>query len=232
MTKQILTNDWGDLLEQEFEKDYYLTLREFLKQEYQQFTIYPNMYDIFNALHYTSFQNVKVVILGQDPYHGPNQAHGLSFSVKPGITPPPSLKNIFKELHHDLGCPIPDHGYLVKWAEQGVLLLNNVLTVRQGQAHSHRGKGWEQFTDHIIEIINQKQDPVVYILWGSAAQKKQALIDQSKHFIIRSTHPSPLSAHRGFFGSKPFSKANNLLEKVGVSPVDWEIPSYLEERHS
>jgi uracil-DNA glycosylase len=223
MTTNILNNDWAELLEAEFQKDYYVQLREFLKQEYQNYTIYPNMYDIYNALHYTPFHHVKVVILGQDPYHGPNQAHGLSFSVKPEVDIPPSLKNIYKELHADIGCPIPNHGYLVKWAKQGVLLLNNVLTVRQGQAHSHRGKGWEQFTDQVIMTLNQKETPVVYILWGAAAQKKQALIDLTKHYVIKSPHPSPLSAHRGFFGSKPFSKANQILEGNGQEAIDWEI---------
>ncbi|UOQ49047.1 uracil-DNA glycosylase [Gracilibacillus caseinilyticus] len=225
MTEYILHNDWANWLEPEFQKDYYQQLRAFLKEEYQHQTIYPNMYDIFNALHYTSFEKVKVVILGQDPYHGPDQAHGLSFSVKPEVSLPPSLRNIYKELHADLGHPIPSHGYLVDWAKQGVLLLNNVLTVRQGQAHSHRGKGWEQFTDQVIQTLNQKQTPVVYILWGAAAQKKQALIDLSKHYVIKSPHPSPLSAHRGFFGSKPFSKTNQLLEENGLEPIDWEIRS-------
>ncbi|KAB8129895.1 uracil-DNA glycosylase [Gracilibacillus oryzae] len=223
MSKEVLKNDWANVLEQEFDKEYYKQLREFLKKEYQQYTIYPNMYDIFNALNYTSYADVKVVILGQDPYHGPDQAHGLSFSVKPEVDIPPSLRNIYKELAEDLGCSIPDHGYLKKWAEQGVLLLNNVLTVRAGQAHSHRGKGWEQFTNQVIVSLNDKTDPVVYILWGAAAQKKQALIDTSKHFIIKSPHPSPLSAHRGFFGSKPFSKTNEILQEVGKEPIDWQI---------
>ncbi len=221
----ILKNDWAEVLDDEFQKDYYLRLRSFLKEEYQKFTIYPNMYDIFNALHYTDFAKVKVVILGQDPYHGPNQAHGLSFSVNPGIAIPPSLKNIYKELADDIGCPIPNHGYLKKWAVEGVLLLNNVLTVRAGQAHSHKGQGWETFTDNVIKSLNQKETPVVYILWGAAAQKKQALIDMSKHFVLKSPHPSPLSAHRGFFGSQPFSKTNELLEKAGQQRIDWEIPS-------
>ncbi|PWU66656.1 uracil-DNA glycosylase [Gracilibacillus dipsosauri] len=221
----ILKNDWAEVLDDEFQKDYYLRLRSFLKEEYQKFTIYPNMYDIFNALHYTDFAKVKVVILGQDPYHGPNQAHGLSFSVNPGIAIPPSLKNIYKELADDIGCPIPNHGYLKKWAVEGVLLLNNVLTVRAGQAHSHKGQGWETFTDNVIKSLNQKETPVVYILWGAAAQKKQALIDMSKHFVLKSPHPSPLSAHRGFFGSQPFSQTNELLEKAGQQRIDWEIPS-------
>ena len=225
MKKRILKNDWGPLLEEEFQKPYYLRLREFLKKEYQTYTIYPDMYDIFNALHYTPYHKVKVVILGQDPYHGPNQAHGLSFSVKPGVEPPPSLKNIFLELHNDLGFQIPNHGYLVNWAIQGVLLLNTVLTVRQGQANSHKGMGWEIFTDRIIELLNQKEEPIIYILWGKSAQSKISLIDTSKHYIIQSAHPSPLSAHRGFFGSKPFSKTNNLLRKLGQKEIDWEIPN-------
>ncbi|MFB1051270.1 uracil-DNA glycosylase [Paraliobacillus sp. JSM ZJ581] len=225
MKKQILSNDWSLMLADEFEKEYYIRLREFLKKEYQIQTVYPEMHDIFNALHYTSFADVKVVILGQDPYHGVNQAHGLSFSVKPEVTIPPSLRNIYKELHEDLGCTIPNHGNLIKWANQGVLLLNNVLTVRAGEAHSHQGIGWEQFTNRVIEVLNKKETPVVYILWGAAAQKKIKLIDTSKHFIVQSTHPSPLSAYRGFFGSKPFSKTNALLKQAGKEAVDWEIAS-------
>lgn len=223
MAKQILHNDWAEQLEVEFNKPYYVKLRQFLKQEYQTQVIYPDMYDIFNALHYTPYADVKVVILGQDPYHGPNQAHGLSFSVKPEVPIPPSLQNMYKELSNDLGCTIPNHGYLVKWAEQGVLLLNNVLTVRRGQAHSHKGMGWETFTNRVIEVINDKPEPVVYLLWGAAAQKKQESIDTDKHFIIKSPHPSPLSAHRGFFGSKPFSKANAYLQEAGREPIDWQI---------
>lgn len=221
MAKKILENDWAPLLEDEFTKPYYIELREFLKNEYASRTIYPKMQDIFNALHYTPFQQVKAVILGQDPYHGPNQAHGLSFSVLPEVGQPPSLRNIFKELQNDIGCTPPNHGYLVNWAKQGVLLLNTVLTVRQGQAHSHRGMGWENFTNRVIEILNEKDKPIVYILWGAAAQKKQDLIDTSKHYIIKSPHPSPLSAHRGFFGSKPFSKANMLLKESGQEEIDW-----------
>ncbi|MFC4401715.1 uracil-DNA glycosylase [Gracilibacillus xinjiangensis] len=223
MSKTILKNDWANILDQEFDKEYYIHLREFLKREYQQFPIYPDREDIFNALHYTPFENVKVVILGQDPYHGPDQAHGLSFSVKPEVEIPPSLRNIYKELAEDVGCTIPNHGHLTKWAEQGVLLLNNVLTVRAGQAHSHRGQGWEQFTDQVIMSLNEKADPIVYILWGAAAQKKQAIINTSKHFIIKSAHPSPLSAHRGFLGSQPFSKTNEILKSIGRNPIDWQI---------
>ena len=224
MKKQILKNDWAPLLEEEFSKPYYLQLREFLKQEYKHYRIYPDMYEIFNALHYTAFADVKVVILGQDPYHGPNQAHGLSFSVKPGVPLPPSLKNIFLELQADLGCTPPSSGYLVPWTKQGVLLLNTVLTVREGQAHSHQGRGWEIFTDRVIEILNRKSKPVVYILWGSAAQMKQQLIDTNKHFIIKAPHPSPLSAHRGFFGSKPFSKTNSILKTIGQTEINWQLP--------
>lgn len=225
----ILRNDWADLLGNEFEQPYYLELRKFLVEEYRSTTVYPNMYDIFNALHHTPYANVKVVILGQDPYHGPGQAHGLSFSVKPGITPPPSLQNIFKELHEDLGCTIPNHGYLVKWAEQGVLLLNTVLTVRANQPYSHRDRGWETFTDRVIQILNEKTEPVVFILWGSHAQKKAKLITNSRHHFIRSSHPSPLSAYRGFFGSKPFSRANRFLREAGLQEIDWQLPLEIEE---
>ncbi|WP_339228334.1 uracil-DNA glycosylase [Oceanobacillus sp. FSL K6-2867] len=224
MKQKVLQNDWEPILASEFQKSYYQQLRAFLKTEYATHTIYPNMHNIFNALHYTSFEKVKVVILGQDPYHGPNQAHGLSFSVQPEVKIPPSLRNIFKELHDDLGLPVPAHGYLVDWAKQGVLLLNTVLTVRAGQAHSHRGKGWEVFTDRVIDMLNTKKDPVVYILWGSAAQSKIKLIDTNKHFIIRAPHPSPLSAHRGFFGSKPFSKTNAILKEIGLNEINWDLP--------
>ncbi|MBO8175908.1 MAG: uracil-DNA glycosylase [Bacillus sp. (in: Bacteria)] len=225
MKKKILHNDWGPLLEDEFQKPYYLALREFLKKEYATQTVYPNPYDIFNALHFTPYHQVKVVILGQDPYHGPGQAHGLSFSVQPGVEPPPSLKNIFKELHNDLGCSIPNHGHLVSWAKQGVLLLNTVLTVRRGQAHSHRGKGWEQFTDRIITLLSERERPIVFILWGRPAQTKMSLIDTSKHFVITSPHPSPLSANRGFFGSRPFSKSNAFLRQIGEEEIQWELPN-------
>ncbi len=220
----ILKNDWSPLLESEFEQPYYLRLRRFLIDEYRSRTIYPDKYDIFAALHLTPFANTKVVILGQDPYHGPGQAHGLSFSVKPGVAVPPSLQNIFKELRDDVGCSIPNHGYLVKWAEQGVLMLNAVLTVRAGQPNSHRGKGWENFTDKVIETLNQRETPVVFILWGNNAQEKLHLIDSSKHYIIRSPHPSPFSANRGFFGSRPFSRANRFLKRIGSTEIDWQIP--------
>ncbi|MFB7813142.1 uracil-DNA glycosylase [Paenibacillus chitinolyticus] len=220
----ILKNDWAELLSEEFEKPYYLKLREFLKQEYAERTIYPEMHDIFNALHYTAFKDVKAVILGQDPYHGPGQAHGLSFSVKPGVPAPPSLKNMFKEMKDDIGCPLPGTGYLKHWADQGVLLLNTVLTVRAGEANSHKGKGWELFTDKVIETLNRKETPVLFILWGSHAQSKTQLIDLNRHGVIKAPHPSPLSAHRGFFGSKPFSKANAWLREQGIEPIDWCLP--------
>ena len=207
--RQILKNDWNELLKDEFSKDYYLSLREFLKNEYTTKIIYPDKYDIFNALHYTSYKDVKVVILGQDPYHGPNQAHGLSFSVSPGVK--------------ILGCYIPNNGYLKKWADQGVLLLNTSLTVRAGEANSHKNKGWEIFTDKIISLINEKTDPVVFLLWGNNAINKKKLITNKQHLILSSTHPSPLSASRGFFGSKPFSKINKFLISVNKAPIDWQI---------
>ncbi|SDZ61137.1 uracil-DNA glycosylase [Evansella caseinilytica] len=220
----ILKNDWAPVLEGEFEKTYYQRLRKMLVQEYQTKIVYPDKYDIYNALHLTPYNETKVVIIGQDPYHGPGQAHGLSFSVKPGIVVPPSLKNIYKELQTDLGCSIPNHGYLVNWAEQGVLMLNAVLTVRAGNPNSHKGLGWEMFTDRVIETLNQRERPVVFILWGSNAQQKQQLITSSQHFIIKSPHPSPFSANRGFFGSRPFSRANAFLREIGSKEIDWQIP--------
>ncbi|MNP04994.1 Uracil-DNA glycosylase [compost metagenome] len=216
-------NDWQELLEEELSKEYYLKLRQFLITEYKTTTIYPNMHDIFNALHYTAYKDVKVVILGQDPYHGPNQAHGLSFSVKPGVGIPPSLLNMYKELQADLGCYIPNNGYLKKWADQGILLLNASLTVRAHTANSHKGKGWEILTDKIISLLNDRQDPVVFILWGNNAISKEKLITNKYHYIIKSVHPSPLSASRGFFGSKPFSKCNDFLKSTGKTPIDWQI---------
>ncbi|RTE11118.1 uracil-DNA glycosylase [Paenibacillus whitsoniae] len=221
----ILNNDWANELEPEFAKPYYLQLRKFLADEYRTRTIYPDKYDIFNALHYTPLAETKVVILGQDPYHGPGQAHGLSFSVKEGVATPPSLQNMFEELRNDLGCYIPDNGHLLKWAQQGVLLLNTVLTVRAHQANSHRERGWEAFTDRVIEIINSKNEPVVFLLWGSHAQKKAQLITNRRHLLIKSPHPSPLSAHRGFFGSRPFSRANQFLRSIGLPEIDWQIPN-------
>lgn len=216
-------NDWAELLQPEFEKDYYKKLRGFLVSEYDNHTIYPDKNDIFNAMHLTAYKDVRVVIIGQDPYHGPGQAHGLCFSVKPGVKTPPSLVNIYKELQTDLNCFIPNNGYLVKWAKQGVMLLNTVLTVRAGLAHSHKNMGWECFTDHVIGLLNDRQDPVVFLLWGRPAQKKAELITNAHHHILTAPHPSPLSAHRGFFGSKHFSKTNALLESMDFQPIDWQI---------
>ncbi len=220
---KILENDWAPLLAPEFEKDYYQNLRQFLIDEYKTRVIYPNQYHIFNALHFTPYKDVKVVILGQDPYHGPNQAHGLSFSVQPGVPAPPSLVNIYKELHSDLGCFIPNNGYLKKWADQGVLMLNTVLTVRGGEANSHKGQGWEQFTDRIIQLLNERPEPIVFMLWGSHAQSKISMITNPKHCILKTVHPSPLSAYRGFLGCKHFSKANDFLASAGQAPIDWQI---------
>ncbi|HEX3383729.1 MAG TPA: uracil-DNA glycosylase [Mucilaginibacter sp.] len=216
---------WLEVLQDEFGKDYMLKLREFLKQEQAAgHRTYPKNSDIFNAFWKTPFNELKVVIIGQDPYHGPNQAHGLSFSVQKGIPSPPSLNNIYKELATDVpGFSIPGHGDLTEWAEQGVLLLNATLTVRAGNAGSHQKKGWEEFTDNVIKTISDKKQGIIFILWGSFAQAKAALINQSRHFIIRSPHPSPLSAHNGFWGSKPFSKTNAILEKEGKKPIDWQI---------
>lgn len=220
---ETLKNHWNDVLKEEFNKEYYQNLGQFLIQEYKTKIIYPNMHDIFNALNYTDYNNVKVVILGQDPYHGPNQAHGLSFSVKPGIPAPPSLKNIYKELNSDLGCFIPNNGYLKKWADQGVLLLNTVLTVRGGEANSHKNKGWETFTDAIISKLNEREDPIVFILWGNNAISKKKLLSSTNHHIIQSVHPSPLSASRGFLGSKPFSQTNAFLKSIDKKEIDWQI---------
>lgn len=218
-----LGNDWTEILRAEFEKNYYLELESFLEKEYKTKTVYPIVDDIFNALKFTSFKDTKVVILGQDPYHGKEQSHGLSFSVKKGVKIPPSLRNIYKELHSDLGCTIPNNGYLKSWADQGVLLLNTSLTVRQAEANSHNKIGWEVFTDRIIKLLNQREEPIVFILWGNNAKSKEALITNDKHFIIKSFHPSPLSASRGFFGSKPFSKTNDFLRSIGEKPIDWQI---------
>ncbi|RNB61690.1 uracil-DNA glycosylase [Brevibacillus gelatini] len=225
----ILHNDWAPILAEEFEKPYYLKLRQILKEEYQTRTIYPDMYHIFTALHLTSYEQAKVVILGQDPYHGPGQAHGLSFSVRPGIKPPPSLVNIYKELQSDLNCTIPEHGYLSHWAKQGVMMLNAVLTVRAGTPNSHKGIGWEQFTDRIIHLLNERERPLVFILWGRHAQEKAAFIDKKRHCIIASPHPSPFSANRGFFGSRPFSRANAFLRSQGMEEIDWQLPLHVEE---
>ena len=216
-------NDWDELLAEEFTKDYYLKLREFLKAEYSSRVIYPDMYDIFNALKATPYSKVKAVILGQDPYHEPGQAHGMCFSVKPGVPLPPSLQNIYKELWDDLGIEPAKTGYLMPWAEQGVLLLNTVLTVREHQANSHKDKGWEILTDRIIELLGQRAEPMAFILWGANARSKKGLIMNPKHLIIESVHPSPLSAYNGFFGSKPFSRCNNFLIREGIEPIDWRI---------
>lgn len=218
-----LKNDWKELLKDEMNKAYYLKLMKFLEEEYKTKTIYPEKEDIFNALDSTSYKETKVVILGQDPYHGPNQSHGMAFSVKPGVRVPPSLQNIYKELKNDLGYKIPNHGYLKKWSDQGVLLLNTSFTVRAGQANSHNKVGWEIFTDKIMEILNKSKDPIVFIFWGNKAIKKEKLIRNPKHHIIKSYHPSPLSASRGFFGTKPFSRTNKFLKSVGRDAIDWEI---------
>lgn len=217
-------NSWDEVLKGEFDKEYYLKLREFLKAEYGTRVIYPNMYDIFNALKFTAYEDVKAVILGQDPYHQPGQAHGLCFSVQKGVQIPPSLVNIYKELESDLGIKPASHGNLESWAKNGVLLLNAVLTVRQNQANSHKGKGWEIFTDRVIELLNQRKQPMVFILWGNNAKAKEKLITNPNHLIIKSAHPSPLSAHYGFWGGRYFSRTNEFLESTGQEPVDWRIP--------
>ncbi len=216
-------NDWDELLADEFKKEYYLKLRKFLISEYNSRTIYPPMNDIFNALRYTAYGNVKAVILGQDPYHGAGQAHGLCFSVKKGTPPPPSLQNIFKEINAELGLPIPNHGELTAWAQSGVLLLNTALTVREGQANSHRGQGWEILTDRVIELLNGRETPIVFMLWGGNARAKAKLITNPKHLVLQCAHPSPLSAHNGFFGCGHFVKANEFLANNGLEPVDWRI---------
>ncbi len=219
----MISGDWLPALEDEFHKDYYKKLFEFVKTEYSTQVVYPPADDIFNALHLTPLSQVKVLILGQDPYHEPHQAHGLSFSVQPGVDAPPSLVNIYKELNDDLGCYIPNNGYLKKWADQGVLLLNTLLTVRAHQAFSHQNHGWEQFTDAIIEAVNAQNRPVVYMLWGKPAQSKMKMLSNPKHLILTAPHPSPLSAYRGFFGCKHFSQANEFLVKNGLEPIDWQI---------
>lgn len=220
----MIENDWLSGISGEFRKPYYRDLYEFVKKEYSTAVIYPPADDIFQALHLTPLSQVKVLILGQDPYHNAHQAHGLSFSVLPDQTElPPSLQNIYQELHEDLGCYIPDNGYLKKWAEQGVLLLNTVLTVRAHQANSHQGKGWEEFTDAIIRAVNEQDRSIVYMLWGRPAQRKAAMLNNPKHLILQAPHPSPLSAYRGFFGCRHFSQANDFLQKNGVEPIDWQI---------
>lgn len=216
-------NEWDALLADEIKKDYYLRLREFLKQEYTTRRIYPPMEDIFNALRHTSYSDVRAVILGQDPYHGAGQAHGMCFSVKKGTPPPPSLQNIFKELKADLGIDPPNHGELTQWADNGVLLLNTVLTVREGQANSHRGMGWEHFTDRVIQLLNERQQPIVFLLWGGNARSKANLITNPQHLVLQCAHPSPLSAYNGFFGCRHFSKTNEFLKQHGMQPINWKL---------
>lgn len=221
--KRIFNNSWDELLKDEMEKEYYKELMDFVEEEYREKTIYPKREDIFNALKLTDYKDVKAVILGQDPYHGKSQACGLSFSVSEQAKIPPSLRNIYKELNSDLGLSIPNHGNLESWARQGVLLLNTVLTVREKTPNSHKGKGWEIFTNRIIELLNESKEPIVFILWGKNAEEKEILISNKNHYIVKSFHPSPFSASRGFFGSKPFSKTNDFLLSRGKIPIDWEI---------
>ncbi|MEA5040756.1 MAG: uracil-DNA glycosylase [Clostridiaceae bacterium] len=216
-------NDWDEVLAEDLSSESYQALRAFLKMEYKSHVVYPSMYDIFSALKETPYAGVKVLLLGQDPYHGSNQAHGLAFSVLPGIQVPPSLQNIYKELHEDLGCRIPDTGCLLPWARQGVLLLNTALTVRAGQANSHRGRGWETFTDSIIRHLNAREKPVVFLLWGGNAKQKRALITSPQHLVLQAAHPSPLSAYNGFFGCRHFSKTNEFLVQNGMAPIDWQL---------
>ena len=218
-----IQNDWLEAIGDEFKKPYYKELYDFVKAEYSTTAVYPPSDDIFNALHLTALKDVKVLVLGQDPYHGANQAHGLSFSVLPGQKIPPSLRNIYQELHDDLGCYIPTNGYLEKWAKQGVLMLNTVLTVRAHKPNSHQGKGWEHFTDAIIEAVNKEERPIVYLLWGRPAQSKIPMLDNPKHLILKAPHPSPYSADRGFFGCRHFSQANEFLRANGQEPIDWQI---------
>lgn len=219
-----LGNSWDEILAAEFESDYYLQLRQFLKQEYRTQTIYPDMFDMFNALKFTDYGDVRAVILGQDPYHGPGQAHGLAFSVRRGVPAPPSLVNIYKEIERDLGIAPPSHGNLEHWTKQGVLLLNTALTVRRGQANSHRGKGWETFTDHVIEHLNRRERPMVFLLWGANAKGKVPLITNPNHLILTAAHPSPLSAHNGFFGCRHFSKCNHFQREFDQKEIDWRVP--------
>ena len=216
-------NDWDELLKDAFSSEWYNELRQFLKEEYSRHTVYPDMHDIFNALKATPYSAVKAVILGQDPYHNPGEAHGMCFSVKPGVKIPPSLVNIFKEINSDLGIPIPDNGYLKPWAEQGVLLLNTILTVRRNEPFSHKGKGWEKLTDTVIKRLNDRPDPVVFLLWGAPARAKKSLITNPRHFVLEAAHPSPLSAYNGFFGCRHFSETNSIRFSLGKTPINWEL---------
>tara|TARA_B100000953_G_scaffold279789_1_gene256134 strand:- start:1051 stop:1707 length:657 start_codon:yes stop_codon:yes gene_type:complete len=218
-----MKTDWNPLLKEEFEKPYWKKLQQYIFEERARYKVFPPNDDVFAALHMTSYQDVKILILGQDPYHGEGQAHGLCFSVKDGVSIPPSLRNIFKEINTDIGITVPNHGNLESWARQGVLLLNATLTVRAHQAGSHQGKGWETFTDQVIRKVNEKAEKVVFLLWGAFARKKKVLIDIERHHVLESSHPSPFSAHRGFFGSKPFSTANSFLKESGRTPVNWEL---------
>ncbi|MDA0370286.1 MAG: uracil-DNA glycosylase [Actinomycetota bacterium] len=218
------TTDWNPLLRSEFDEPYWHELQRFVADERRNGPVFPPADDVFTALHLTPYADVKVVILGQDPYHGPGQAHGLCFSVRRGVTIPPSLRNVYQELRNDLGVPTPSHGNLEHWARRGVLLLNTTLTVRSGQAASHQGKGWERFTDRVISTVNDKHERVVFLLWGAPSRKKKVLVDGSRHTVIESAHPSPLSAHNGFFGSRPFSRTNDALREAGRDPIDWQLP--------
>jgi len=215
--------NWSALFKEESEKDYYIKLNQFIDSEYESKIVYPSREDLFRAFHVTSYEDVKVVIIGQDPYHGKGQAHGMSFSVQKGVTIPPSLRNMYKELHADLGLAAPNHGYLMEWANEGVLLLNTVLTVRESEPNSHKGKGWEQFTDVVIKKLDERSRPVIFLLWGKHAEQKEKLITNSRHFVIKSPHPSPFSANRGFFGSRPFSKVNAVLKEMGEKEIDWQL---------
>ena len=221
----IMPDSWKPILEEELQKPYIGELEAFLSQEFEEQTIYPPQNEIFSAFEYTSYDNLKVFLLGQDPYHGEGQAHGLSFSVKPGVKTPPSLRNMFKELKEDLGCEIPNNGCLTPWAKQGVLMLNAVLTVRASKPASHKKQGWEKFTDAVIKKVNEREEPIVFLLWGGFAKKKAKLIDADKHVVITGTHPSPLSAKNGFFGSKPYSEINEARKGIGKEPSDWQIPN-------
>ncbi|MGO2117858.1 MAG: uracil-DNA glycosylase [Fusobacterium sp.] len=223
-----IENDWDSLLKEEFNKEYFLKLVDFLKEEYKNNVIYPEKEEIFSPFKFSSYKDTNILILGQDPYHGENQAHGLAFSVKPGIKIPPSLRNIYKEIESELGIVKPNNGYLVSWAKQGMLMMNTVLTVRDGKANSHKGKGWEIFTDKVIELLNKKEEPVIFILWGNNAKKKNKLIDSTKHYVIEGVHPSPLSASRGFFGCNHFVEVNKILKSLGKKEIDWSIPNIIE----